>query len=120
MYKKTSIIIFTLIIINLIFVLPIFADNDIDMNINGNTVSNKSTDNNTATNDTTEENSTSNTNSSVNQSYNTGNRYTQSSATVSTTNDDEFGITNILNVMLIVIGILLILLAIAILIRLKN
>ena len=65
--------------------------------------------------------------STENPDYDNDNAYTPSyistGSTVSTLNslpEAELGLTNILSIILIVIGILLILLAIAIIIRLKN
>lgn len=48
------------------------------------------------------------------------NESTATTSVVSSLPEAQLGLTNILNILLIVIGILLILLAIAILIRLKN
>ncbi len=99
MTRKFSFVTLSLILISFIFILPTFADNGINMNINSNTVTN---------------------NNSSTQQYSTSS-YTSNSAKVTTSsNDDEFGLSNILNIMLVVIGILLVLLAIAILIRLKS
>ena len=76
------------------------------------------TDNPTSTDNTTVENSVDNTDTLAPEST-----YMANSAIVSTLNDlpeSELGLTNILNIILVVIGVLLILLAIAIIIRLGH
>lgn len=112
MTRKFSFIAFSLILIGFIFIIPSFADNDIDMNINGNSAVNSSASSNTTTNGSSTTTS--------NNSYSTPTYYSNSARVSTSNSDDEFGLSNILNIMLIVIGILLVLLAIAILIRLKN
>lgn len=104
MLKKFSFIIFSLILLSFINLFPAFAENDINMNISNSTSSESSSSSSTA------------------PGINGTSLYTSNSVRVSnsSSNDDELGLTNILNIMLIVIGILLVLLAIAILIRLNS
>lgn len=104
MIKKFSFITFSLILISFIYFFPSFAENNINMDISGGT------------------SSASSSSSATTPGINGTSSYTSNSVRVSTSsdNDDEFGLTNVLNIMLVVIGILLVLLAIAILIRLNS
>lgn len=97
----------------MLFSCAVFAVDDIDMNLTGNDTSqNTSTSDNTAV--TGESEATNETSSTQDTSD------TPRVSNLSTIPESDFGLTNILNIMLIVIGILLILLSIAILIRLKH
>lgn len=116
--------IFILLILLFIFVLnPVFAANDIDMNLssdntatsdanNSSTNTTTNTDTNNATNESSTNTQTNSSNSISNSNY--------SSTVGSYLPEAELGLNNILNILLIVVGVLLILLSIAILIRLKN
>lgn len=86
---------------------------------NTNTSNNTSntSDNNTATDNSA--NTTSNTSSNYN-STTSENTSTPSASVTNALPESDLGLTNILNILLIVIGTLIILLAIAILIRLKR
>lgn len=90
------------------------SNSDISGNYNTNTNNSSS---NTNTSNTTDDNST-------NSSYtNTNSSSTNSTPSAMITNsipESDLGLSNILNIFLIVIGVLLILLSIAILIRLKK
>jgi len=98
-----------------------YATSDIDMNILSNAISNTNS-------NTTNTNSNTNTSNSIDD-YETENSlddedetYTPSASISSTTyaDSDELKIGDIINICLIVVGVLLVLLSIAILIRLKN
>lgn len=103
MKKKILYILLNCMILGLVFVLPTFAAEDINLNLNSNNQSSSSSNN-------------TNINTTQNTSYNSS--YTPT-AVISNT-DEDFGLSSILNIMLVVIGILLVLLAIAILIRLNG
>ena len=96
---KKFLLIIPLIIFSLFFVniLPVFAADDINMNLTSNSINEPAT-------------STSN-----NYQVPTQTNYSSTAST-----SGGLDISNILNILLIVIGILLILLSIAILIRLKH
>ena len=99
MKRKLLYIFLSFVVLGLIIVFPSFADNDINVN-SYNRASSRYT------------NTSSNTTNIPNSSY-------TPTAVISNTND-QLGFTNILNIMLLVIGILLVLFAIAILIRLNG
>ena len=108
------------IIINIKFVSAV--DLNLTEDESYNTENNYSNSSNVSNNDA-ENTSYNNTDSTVNNSnINNNSTITTPSATVKTGNigDASLNLSNILNIFLIVVGILLILLAIAILIRLKN
>lgn len=117
MTKKILISIVVLIIsFGVLSMTPVLAEDSIDMNLTENSTSTNNT------NDTSNTNTSENTNTNSNYSY-TGTSDSASSPTVSNIDsipESELGLTNILNILLIVIGILLVLLSIAILIRLKH
>lgn len=97
--------------------------NSTNASTNNSSVSGNST--NTNTNSSSNINPSNNTNdNSTNSSYtNTNSSSTNSSPSATVTNsmpESDLGLSNILNIFLIVIGVLLILLAVAILIRLKK
>lgn len=97
--------------------------NSTNVSTNNSSVSGNST--NTNTNSSSNINASNNTNdNSTNSSYtNTNSSSTNSSPSATVTNsmpESDLGLSNILNIFLIVIGVLLILLAVAILIRLKK
>lgn len=97
--------------------------NSTNASTNNSSVSGNST--NTNTNSSSNINASNNTNdNSTNSSYtNTNSSSTNSSPSATVTNsmpESDLGLSNILNIFLIVIGVLLILLAVAILIRLKK
>lgn len=97
--------------------------NSTNASTNNSSVSGNST--NTNTNSSSNINANNNTNdNSTNSSYtNTNSSSTNSSPSATVTNsmpESDLGLSNILNIFLIVIGVLLILLAVAILIRLKK
>ena len=97
---------------------------DIDMNISVDDSDNTiSVANNTVSNSTTNtinKNNTVKTNSISSQEADTLSQSTTVSSVNKTATDDGLGISNILNILLIVVGVVLILLAIAILIRLHS
>lgn len=106
----------------LIVLITLSCVNAVDLNLTENITSNTSSSNLAEERTNT---SYTNTNSTTNYTNNTSinnNTITTPSATVSTSNFPEsgLGLSNILNIFLIVVGIVLILLAIAILIKLKN
>lgn len=103
MKKKFLYILLSFIVLGLVFVLPTFAAEDINLNLNSGNQS-----------------ATSSNNTSINTTQNTSYNSSYTPTAVISNTDEDFGLTNILNIMLIVIGILLVLLAIAILIRLKG
>lgn len=111
----------TIFMIILMLFIPVFVQaTEVNMNLTSNTsVDNTATMQNTATADqpsTTDQQTTTDTLSPTGTNY-------ESSSTVSTLNqlpEAGLGLTNVVNIILIVIGILLILLGIAILIRLKH
>jgi CBS domain containing-hemolysin-like protein len=122
MNKTLKLITITCIILTCVF---FFATNKafaaIDMNLASNleASSTNAEDNSLDTNTSNTTNTSSNTNS--NTSASTTN--TTSSATVSTLSslpESELGLTNILNILLITVGVILILLGIAIIIKLKK
>lgn len=97
--------------------------NSTNASTNNSSVSGNST--NTNTNSSSNINASNNTNdNNTNSSYtNTNSSSTNSSPSATVTNsmpESDLGLSNILNIFLIVIGVLLILLAVAILIRLKK
>lgn len=97
--------------------------NSTNASTNNSSVSGNSTNSNT--NSSSNINASNNTNdNSTNSSYtNTNSSSTNSSPSATVTNsmpESDLGLSNILNIFLIVIGVLLILLAVAILIRLKK
>lgn len=103
-----------------------YATSDIDMNLLSNSISNSNTNSNTNTN-TDSNTNTSNTITEDEEDTiyedEEDETYTSSSAHVSSTtytDSDELKIGDMINICLIVVGVLLILLSIAILIRLKN
>lgn len=107
-----KIIVFFIILMLLI---PFFAQaTDVNMNLTANT-----TEQNTSTVDT----STTQTQTTTDNLSPTSTNYSNNSATISTLNElpeSGLGLNNVINIILIVIGVLLILLGIAILIRLKH
>ena len=107
-----------------VFLMNFVCVDAVDLNLTENTSSNINSSNSVNENTENNYNSTSN-NSVANSSYNTTQNVEPSttSATVRTgdlSSSSDLRITNILNIFLIVVGIILILLAIAILIKLKN
>jgi len=96
---------------------------DIDMNI---TSSDNNTTNTTTNNVENDNANTSNNNITTNTVYEdeedtiADNEYTTISSVNKASTDDGLGMSNILNILLIVVGVVLILLAIAILIRLHG
>ena len=117
------------LIIFLIFALfnTVFAVDEIDMNLAVDTNTSTSAENTVVEEDNTtinSNNSNENTSSNENTTNNTPVNTTTNpnSTTVSSLSnmpESELGLTNILNIALVVIGVLLLLLSIAILIRLK-
>ena len=108
------------LIATLIFIVTILLNLNVkavDLNLTENT-----SDSNTTINTTDEEDYPTSNYARSSSNTNTNPISTTSSATVKTTSSTEsgLGLTNILNIFLISIGIILILPAIAILIRLKN
>ena len=98
----------------------IFAAVNMDLGNNINSTSNTSNSTNTNSSKT---NSTNTNSSKTNSTSNNTNKNTSNSSTLSstvTTSDFDLELTNILCIALIVVGVLLILLGIAILIRLKR
>ena len=97
---------------------------DIDMNISAdNSDSVTSMSNNAASNTTTNtinKNNTIKTNSVSSQEVDTLSEQTTVSSVKQSSTDDGLGLSNILNILLIVVGVVLILLAIAILIRIHG
>lgn len=93
---------------------------------NNSDIDNNNNNSNNNIDDDSNSNSSSNTNTFGNSTANTGNTsntstYEPPAATVTDSlPESEMGLSNILNILLIVIGVLLILLAIAILIRLSH
>lgn len=94
------------------------ASNLVDTNTNSN-VSNTNIISNTISNDTSS-NTSANTNAISGTSDSTTESGTATFSNVSSLPESELGLTNILNILLITVGVVLILLSIAILIRLKN
>lgn len=94
-----------------------------DMNLTDNATTNTDGGNTTNTDNTTNTN-TSNTNSTNTTNNTSGYDYPVAPSTtvsdISSGSEDGLGLSNILNILIIVIGVLLILLAIAILIRMKK
>lgn len=107
-------------IIFMLFV-PVFVQaTEVNMNLASNTSVNDTSMQNTAT---TGQSSTVDQQTTTDTLSPTGTNYASSSSTVSTLNqlpEASLGLTNVVNIILIVIGVLLILLGIAILIRLKH
>lgn len=102
----------------LIFALTITVNaTDINMNLDNNSTTTNTVDNSVVDNNTINEtsNNTSTTTSNV-----TDTSYLSPIVTTSSTQNTGLGLNNILNVLLIVIGLLLVFLAIAIILRLKN
>ena len=94
------------------------TDSNTEDDTNSSNISDNNTSSNNTTNNTSNQTSTNTSNTSSNTNTSSSNTSSEDSATVSSTtsSDSELGLTNILNILIIVIGILLILLAIAILI----
>lgn len=109
MLKITKII--TILFIFLLFITPFSLATDIDMNLPGNNNSN------TVENPNEElENEMAN----INENEISTNAPSTQVTSGSSVSDETLGITNILNILLIVIGVVLILLGIAILIRMHS
>lgn len=115
---KKIINLISIIVISFIFLSTIVFATDIDMNLPTNNESNNNI-----------SNQTNNTNSVENEVYDDNtitdneDEYTPQSTTVSSVSsvtEETFGLSQILNIFLIVVGVVLILLGIAILIRLKS
>lgn len=108
--------IFCLLLVIIILLAPTFVQAlGVNMNLDNNMVANSTSTTNSTTSTTSQTNSTNKTN--------TPQYYTTSSSTVGTLEslpEANLGLSNILSIILIVIGILLILLSIAIIIRLKH
>lgn len=127
MIKSLKIFKTILAIIIFLFVL-LFGTNiyavDIDMNLtNIDTLSNNDVSNSNTNTNTSANTSSNKTNTSTNSTTNTSSNTTNTSATVSSVSslpESELGLTNILNILLITVGFILILLAIAILIKLRK
>lgn len=104
------------------------AANNVNMNLPANTQApadannnaNNTTDNTVAGNREQEQRTNSSMNATQNQLSNTTSNSPVSNVSRSNEESSELGFTNILNIILIVIGTLLVLLSIAILIRLKK
>ena len=117
---KSKLIIYLFVLLLFLSYTICYATSDIDMNLLSNSI------NNTRTNNTTNNTNTSNTLTEDEEDYNFEDEedetYTPSANISSTTyaESDELKIGDIINICLIVVGVLLILLSIAILIRLKN
>lgn len=135
MLKNTKLSRIIILSIILILLIGINCCHAVDLNLTDmddltntnitNDANNTSVDNETSNTTANDEDTYNNTNSS-NTSYNTSNSTSNTpapSTTVSNLNslpESNLGLSTILNILLIVIGVLLILLAIAILIRLKK
>ena len=92
----------------------------IDMNLTGDTATNNT---DTASNSTTNSTSSALNNTANTNAQTTTGTSSSSSGTVSSISslpESELGFTNILNILLITVGVILILLAIAILIKIKK
>lgn len=128
--KKFKLIIILSIILLLVGTSLCYA---VDLNVtddlttgltSGNESNNSSNTNNSSSTNTTDDESE-NTSNSSNTSSNTSNSSSSSSSNsiakvTSSLPESSLGLSNILNILLIAVGVLLILLSIAILIRLKN
>lgn len=90
----------------------------IDMNLASNLTANNNSSNNSSSNSSTNTNTSSSNSQSSNVSNSSSEAATVSS--VSSVPDSQLGLTNILNIILIAVGVLLILLGIAVLIKLKH
>ena len=125
MNKSLKVLAISLICIFFIFSTSSFAAN-IEMNLTSNLVDSNITNtyNDTASNSTNNTNSTGSTNSTNTttntEAASTTNRNTSISDTLQALPESELGLTNILNILLIAVGVVLILLSIAIFIRLKK
>lgn len=99
-----------------------FSSNNVTQNTNNTNTSDVSTTNNTNSNTNTDNtnNTNSNITSNTNSSTTSGNASSTSATVTNSLPESDLGLSNILNILLIVIGILLVLLSIAILIRLKK
>lgn len=98
------------------------SDDLLESSSSVNSTNSGNTTNENSSNTNLNTNSTNNTNIS-NENYNTNTSFTNSTPSATVTNslpESDLGLSNILNIFLIVIGVLLILLSIAILIRLKK
>ena len=125
MNKSLKILVISLICVSFIFTTNCFAVN-IDMNLSSNLVDSNETDLNT-TNSYNDTSSNSTQANETNSKTNTSSAYTSTTSKTANVPDSlqalpesELGLTNILNILLIAIGIVLILLSIAIFIRLKH
>ncbi len=111
----------TIFMIIFMLFMPVFVQaTDVNMNLASNTSVDNTSIQNTVS---TEQPSTENQQTTTDMLSPTGTNYASSSSTVSTLNqlpEAGLGLTNVVNIILIVIGVLLILLGIAILIRLKH
>lgn len=110
------------VLIFLLFLIILFNCNfvkAVDLNLTENTSFNENT-SSTNSNYNSNENYTSSTSNNSNTSYDNSSVVNPPSATVSSVQSSGLDLSNILNIFLIVIGVLIILLAIAILIKLKN
>lgn len=126
MKKSIKILLICLLFISFILSSKCFAI-DINMNLTGNTSNtnslldlNNAVTNaaNTLTNSNNETNTANTENTSTNTNVNTNSN--TNSSIVSSLPESELGLTNILNILLITIGVVLILLAIAIFIKLRK
>lgn len=109
MIKKISLLIIIFCFFINLFTVS-FGVDAIDWNVTNNTTTNSA--NTSIQNQSTTTNSAQNTNTNASTSTNVN--------SVNPVTDSQAALTNILNIVLIVIGILLVLLSIAILIRLKH
>lgn len=119
--SKTILKISFILVILALFVCSCVHATDVNMNLSNNTVNTTSTNNNS--NSTTTEQSSNARTAANNQSSDSSQATSyNSSASVNLNSlpEAELGLTNILNIILIVLGVLLILLGIAIIIRLKK
>lgn len=97
-----------------------FATN-IEFNLTQNSLDNTNSDlSNTMSNDTNSNTSTNSNTLSGNAGETTSPSGTATFSNINSLPESELGLTNILNILLITVGVVLILLSIAILIRLKN
>ena len=131
--KNVKFIVLSIIFVLLLGITSCYAvdldlsDDLISNSTNSSTNNSNVSDNNTNTNSNSSSNtnlSNTSTGNSTNSIYtNTDSGSTNSTPSATVTNsipESDLGLTNILNIFLIVIGVLLILLAVAILIRLKK
>lgn len=119
MYKVSKIFIIFCLLLSFYCVTSFAVE--VDMNTINNQLYNNTTNNTENTSNTqVSTNTTTNTNSQTTNTISTITPSTQTRVSVSELPEANLGLTNILNIILIVVGALLILLSIAILIRLKG